>query len=97
MLASILANTSPRGPVIFWIIGPIIAALALAVWLTLTVTAARRSARRGGGSSGRGDGSPQRGAVQGGVIQGGPSQRTLRDPAPTSPDSGRPQDQDPEH
>ncbi|MFB4317425.1 hypothetical protein [Actinomadura sp. 21ATH] len=73
-----LADASPVGDNILLIIGPIVVAVALAVWLGLTVLASRRKVRpekiRGG--------SAHRGPVQGGVIEGDPGQRTRRDEAP---------------
>ncbi|MFC6880019.1 MULTISPECIES: hypothetical protein [Actinomadura] len=66
-----LAEASPVGDTYLLIIGPIVVALAIVLWITMTIRAAKRRARADKAR----DTLPHRGPVQGGVIEGSPSQR----------------------
>ena len=62
----------------YWlVIGPLVFALALVVWVWLVVRASRRRRTYGGGSE-----QADRGAVSGGRIEGSPGQVSRRDEAP---------------
>jgi hypothetical protein len=62
----------------YWlIVGPVVFALALVVWIALVVRAARRRRRYGIGHD-----VADRGPVSGGRIEGSPSQVNRRDEAP---------------
>lgn len=65
----------------YWlVVGPVVFALAIAVWILLVLLGARR--RRYGAVSEQ----PDRGDVTGGRIHGGQSQGNLRDGAPVAAD-----------
>ena len=62
----------------YWlIVGPVVFALAIAVWILLVLQGARRRRRYKSVSE-----QPDRGDVTGGRIHGGPSQGNVRDQAP---------------
>jgi hypothetical protein len=62
----------------YWLfVGPLVFALAIAVWILLVLQAARHRRRYDHVSE-----QPDRGDVTGGRIHGGPSQGTRRDEAP---------------
>ncbi|HEU5160506.1 MAG TPA: hypothetical protein VFU43_26135 [Streptosporangiaceae bacterium] len=62
----------------YWlIVGPIVFALAIAIWIVLVLLGARRRRRYERVSE-----QPDRGEVAGGRIHGGPSQGNRRDRAP---------------
>ncbi|HEY7487652.1 MAG TPA: hypothetical protein VH912_24575 [Streptosporangiaceae bacterium] len=62
----------------YWVIvGPVVIALAIVVWLWLVGRGVRRRRRYDVARE-----QPERGAVSGGRIEGGPSQVSRRDEAP---------------
>ncbi|RFU37588.1 hypothetical protein DZF91_32125 [Actinomadura logoneensis] len=78
MLATVITANGHHVGNNYWVIlGPIVIALALVIWLLLTRHA---SAKRVDPDKRTGE-TANRGPVKGGVIEGSPSQRTRRDAA----------------